>query len=99
MNTNMIVNVDSYTCCHAAPVAHPAACSMAAVALQSHAMDDSETPPYRVEHHEQIYRVLGASAQVIMECRDEMSARHYVELLCRAYRLGYKAGFRYAQNL
>lgn len=56
-------------------------------------MTDEDTP-YRVEHHEGGWRVLDATGNTCVVCRDEQNARHYADLLCRAHRAGYKAGFR-----
>ncbi len=40
------------------------------------------------------FRVLSPDGYTVLECRDRHSADHYLELLNRAYRIGYKAGYR-----
>lgn len=50
--------------------------------------------PYRVEVDDDCWRVLDSAGNTFITCGDERSAHHYVELLCRAHRTGYKAGYR-----
>ena len=53
---------------------------------------------YSVEHSGDRWRVCSATGTVVLECADPNSAGHYVELLTKAYRAGYKAGYRDARE-
>lgn len=61
-------------------------------------MSADETP-YTIEETEAGFRVLSPDGYPVLECRDRHSADHYVELLSRAYRNGYKAGYRAAKKV
>ena len=50
--------------------------------------------PYRVEDLPDGYRVGNPAGDTILECKDENSAHHYVDLLSKAYRAGHKSGYR-----
>ncbi len=57
-------------------------------------MDNDELAAYRIEAHDGRYRLLDADNYVVLECTDETSARHYAELMNRAWRGGFRAGYR-----
>lgn len=57
-------------------------------------MDDQHDPPFRVESDGDRHAVVRADGQEILALTNAHSAAHYVELLTRAYRFGYKAGWR-----
>lgn len=50
--------------------------------------------PYRVDAGPDVYRIVSAQGTTILQCKDETSAHHYVDLLTKAYRSGYKSGYR-----
>jgi len=52
---------------------------------------------FRVEADAESFRVLGPDDRVILQCRDAASAGHYADLLERAFRAGYRRGFRDAR--
>lgn len=56
-------------------------------------MSDDKSP-YCVVENAKRYQVQDAAGQVLVECRDPHSARHYAALLNQAYRYGYRAGYR-----
>ncbi len=60
-------------------------------------VSSDETQPYRVDDQPDVYRVVNADGTTILECKDETSAHHYVDLLIKAYRAGYKSGYRVAR--
>jgi len=60
-------------------------------------MDNAKA--YQVLNNGDRYNVTNEFDRVILECRDEGSARHYATLLNQAYELGYKKGFKAARNL
>ncbi|MCO6457114.1 MAG: hypothetical protein J5I93_17600 [Pirellulaceae bacterium] len=60
-------------------------------------MADDERP-YAIDQDETGYRVLDDTGQVVIRCRERASAEHYAELLTRAYRKGYRLGFRAARR-
>ena len=53
---------------------------------------------YEVSEDEAGFRVQDAAGVNIMTCRDRRSAEHYAVLLNRAFRKGYKLGFRVARR-
>lgn len=57
-------------------------------------MSDAETRAYTVEQRGDGWLVIAPGGSTLLECRDEHSARHYEELLNRAYRAGYRSGYR-----
>ena len=57
-------------------------------------MPDDEMSPYAVRPSEGGFLVVCAGDITILESRDRANAEHYVELLNRAYRAGYKMGYR-----
>ena len=58
----------------------------------------SEEPPFRVEPTERGFRVVDGDGRAVMECRDEHSAQHYLVLVNKAWKAGYKAGWREARE-
>ena len=58
---------------------------------------DQDTP-YRFEELDEVFRVLSPDGYNVLDCHDRHSAEHYVELLNRAYRNGFKAGYRTGKN-
>jgi len=59
-------------------------------------MDNAKA--YQVRKNSDRYHVTNEFDRVILECRDEGSARHYATLLNQAYELGYKKGFKIARS-
>lgn len=64
---------------------------------------EDELEPYWmdvVEEQDQptSYCVVGASGQTVLASKDSATAMHYIELLNRAHRAGYKKGFRAGKN-
>ena len=51
-------------------------------------------PAFRLEERDGRFAVLAADGRTILECGDRGSAMHYVELLERAHRAGYRQGYR-----
>ena len=60
--------------------------------------DTNESPPYAVEQDDGKFAVVSATGMNILQCSDRRSAEHYVDLLNKAYRAGYKAGYRAARS-
>ncbi len=61
-------------------------------------MADDATLSYQIEAHDGRYRLLDAGGYVVLECADEASARHYAELMNKAWRGGFRAGYRTAKQ-
>lgn len=59
---------------------------------------DDEQEAYEVVQEDAGFRVRDETGMSIMTCRDRGSAEHYASLLNRAYRKGYKAGYRAARG-
>ena len=59
-------------------------------------MDESEG--YHIEQDEGRWRLCSAAGNVVLAGTDPHSAVHYLELLNKAYRAGYKAGYRDARE-
>ena len=59
-------------------------------------MDDDD--PYYVQQDDAGFRVRDDNEVTLMTCSDRRSAEHYATLLNRAYRKGFKAGFREARH-
>ena len=59
-------------------------------------MDDEDA--YEVREDAAGFQVRDAAGANIMTCRDRRSAEHYAVLLNRAFRKGYKLGFRAARR-
>ncbi len=55
---------------------------------------DSDEVVYRIEAHDGRYRLVDAEGYSLLECQDEASARHYAELMNKAWRSGFRAGYR-----
>jgi hypothetical protein len=55
---------------------------------------DEEQDAYEVAEDERGFHVRDSSGMTIMTCRDRRSADHYATLLDKAYRKGFKAGYR-----
>ena len=49
---------------------------------------------YRVQEQSGAFRVMDSADATVLACKDRVSAHHYVDLLNKAYRAGYKAGYR-----
>ena len=60
-------------------------------------MADSEEA-YLIEMADGHYDVRSKTGRVVMSCRDEASARHYANLLCEAFDLGFKEGYGKARS-
>ena len=56
-------------------------------------MTVDELIPYAIDADD-AGRVVDSNGSTVIECQDSLNARHYVELLNRAYRSGFKAGYR-----
>lgn len=50
--------------------------------------------PYQVIEQQNGYTVVDSSRRTIISCQNELNARHYAELLNKAYERGYKAGYK-----
>lgn len=59
-------------------------------------MDESQG--YHIAQGQGRWSVCSAAGNVVLECADAHSAEHYLELLNKAYRAGYKAGYRHARE-
>ncbi len=57
-------------------------------------MDNDELVAYRIDAHEGRYRLLDVEGSTLLECQDETSARHYADLMNKAWRSGFRAGYR-----
>jgi hypothetical protein len=57
-------------------------------------MDNDESVTYRITAHDGRYRLVNAEGNTLLECQDEASARHYAELMNKAWRSGFRAGYR-----
>ncbi|MGK0305429.1 MAG: hypothetical protein ACI8UG_001177 [Gammaproteobacteria bacterium] len=60
-------------------------------------MNDAELSPFRVNTKEGRYQVLDASEQTVLETPNAVTAEHYVDLLNKAFKSGFKKGFRKAR--
>jgi len=61
-------------------------------------IDPDENDPYTVEPDAGRFRVVDWEGNVILACGDSPSAEQYAELMNRAFRRGFKAGFRKARK-
>ncbi len=64
---------------------------------------DEELEPYWMDEscddgHMTSFRVVDGLGQSVLASKDSATALHYVEILNRAYRAGYKKGFRAAKK-
>ncbi len=57
-------------------------------------MNDDEMNPFWVEDDEGVFRVVDGVGQTFLQIRDRATAEHYVDLLNKAHRTGYKSGYR-----
>ncbi len=53
---------------------------------------------YRIDQEQDQFVLRARSGQAVLTVRDAASAAHYLELLNRAYRAGFKAGLRQARR-
>jgi hypothetical protein len=60
-------------------------------------MNDEKLSPYRVNTNQGCYQVLDASEQTVLETPNAVTAEHYVDLLNKAFKSGFKKGFRKAR--
>jgi hypothetical protein len=60
-------------------------------------MKDEELSPFWVNTKEGRYQVLDASEQTVLETTNAVTAEHYVDLLNKAFKSGFKKGFRKAR--
>lgn len=60
-------------------------------------MSEEHLSPFWVDTNEEKYQVVDASDQTWLETSNAATAEHYVDLLNRAYKSGYKQGFRKAR--
>ena len=59
-------------------------------------MSDTESS-YRVAEESSKFDVVAPDGRSIMTCSNAQSASHYADMLTKAYRLGYKTGYRAAR--
>ncbi|WP_455211631.1 hypothetical protein [Kaarinaea lacus] len=57
-------------------------------------MDIDSKQAYQVVKQEHSYTVMDSSGRTVITCQNELNARHYAELLGKAYERGYKAGYK-----
>ena len=57
------------------------------------------TPAYVIDERDDEYRVVDVSGRTLLVCRDAHSAEHYAALMNQAFEVGYKAGYRDANDV
>ena len=60
-------------------------------------MSDEELTPFWVNTNEGVYQVVDGTDQTWLETSNAVTAEHYVELLNKAFKSGFKMGFRKAR--
>ena len=60
--------------------------------------DPDETVPYTVQPEAKQFAVVDWEGAVVVVCGDAHSAEQYAVLMTKAFRRGYKAGFRTARK-
>lgn len=53
---------------------------------------------YVVVKQSNAFCVVDHNHRTIVSCQDELNARHYAELLNKAYKSGYKTGYKAGKN-
>lgn len=61
-------------------------------------MSDEHLSPFWVNANEEKYQVIDGSDQTWLETTNEVTAEHYVDLLNKAFKSGFKKGFRKART-
>lgn len=61
-------------------------------------IDPDENEPYTVQPEDGRFRVVDWEGNELLACGDQPSAEQYAVLMNRAFRRGYKAGFRKARK-
>ncbi|WP_339725695.1 hypothetical protein [uncultured Paraglaciecola sp.] len=57
-------------------------------------MNDEQLSPFGVSTNEGKYQVVDGNEQTWLETSNAMTAEHYVDLLNKAFKSGFKKGFR-----
>ena len=60
-------------------------------------MQDKELNPFWVNAQEGKYRVIDGSDYTWLEAANEQTAEHYTDLLNKAFKSGYKNGYRHGR--
>ena len=61
-------------------------------------MNDEELSPFWMNTHEGLYQVVDGSDRTWLETANAMTAEHYVDLLNKAFKSGFKKGLRKART-
>lgn len=61
-------------------------------------MTADEAQPYSVTTERDVFCVLDREDRTVLECRDAMSAHHYATLLNKAFKTGFRFGYRAAKT-
>lgn len=60
-------------------------------------MSDEEHTPFWMNINDGVFQVVDGSDQTWLETANEVTAEHYVDLLNKAFKSGFKKGFRKAR--
>ncbi|MEP1446526.1 MAG: hypothetical protein ABJK37_10500 [Paraglaciecola sp.] len=61
-------------------------------------MNDEQLSPFVMSTQEGKYQVIDGNEQTWLETSSEMTAQHYIDLLNKAFKSGFKTGFRKARS-